>query len=296
LYKRRLRNFLMEVKPDITVSAMRREINFINNIPDGSKKVGEIHFSRIGYREVHIKYLPVFINTFISNVWFNKLLREIKRLSAFVVLTEEDKLNWSQMDNIHVIYNPISFVPEKQSSCEKKMIIAIGRYTEQKGFDLLADAWVLVSKRHPDWVLNIYGGGDRSAYQRIAMNKHITESFICNDAVHDIESKYFDSSLFVLSSRYEGLPLALIEAMACGLPCVSFTCPCGPKDIIKDQENGLLVKNGDIEQLSEKISYLIEHTDERKRMGVQAKRSIDRFDMDTIGKQWEVLFSNILNR
>jgi glycosyltransferase involved in cell wall biosynthesis len=295
LYKRRLRDFLMELKPDITVSAMRREINFINDIPDGSKKVGEIHFSRIGYREVHIRCLPAFINKFISNVWFNKLLREIKRLSAFVVLTEEDKLNWPQMDNIHVICNPISFVPEKQSSCEEKRIIAVGRYTEQKGFDLLADAWVLVSKRHPDWVLNIYGGGDRSAYQRIAMNKHITESFICNEAVHDIESKYFDSSLFVLSSRYEGFGLVLVEAMACGLPCVSFACPCGPKDIIEDRENGLLVENGDIEQLSENISYLIEHPDERKRMGMQARRSIDRFNMDTIGGQWEVLFSNILN-
>lgn len=294
-YKRRLRNFLMELKPDITVSAMRREINFINDIPDGSKKVGEIHFSKIGYREVHIKCLPAFINQFISKVWFNKLLKEIKRLSAFVVLTNADKENWPSLSNIHVIYNPIPFLPISTSDCSSKKIIAVGRYDPIKGFDLLLNAWDLVVKKHPDWILNIYGGGDNRPLKKSAQEKGLSDNFICNGPVKDIISKYCDSSIFVLSSRQEGFGLVLVEAMSCGVPCVSFACPSGPKEIVQDGLTGFLVDNGDIVQLADKMIYLIEHPEERRSMGTHAKSSIDRFKIDTIGKQWEVLFSKVLN-
>ena len=141
LYKQRLTDFLVKLKPDITVTAMRREINFINDIQDGSKKIGEIHFTRIGYREVKFRFLPDFFNKAISHLWINKLLKEVKRLSAFVVLSEEDKLNWPELKNVQVIYNPISINTNIYSNCHSKKVIAVGRYTYQKGFDLLADAW-----------------------------------------------------------------------------------------------------------------------------------------------------------
>lgn len=293
LYKHRLTLFLMQLKPDITVTAMRREINFINDIPDGSKKVGEIHFGRIGYREVNFKFLPTFINKIISQVWINKLLREVKRLSAFVVLSQEDKLYWPELDNVHVIYNPISIVPKIQSNCLAKKVIAVGRYTDQKGFDLLADAWRIVTTKHPDWTLNIYGGGDAEKYKRLAKQKGISKTFVCNGPVHDIASKYAENSIFVLSSRYEGFGLVLVEAMACGVPVVSFACPCGPRDIISDCKNGLLVENGNISQLAEKIIYLIEHQEKRIKMGIKAKESLSLFQMDIIGAQWEALFNQI---
>jgi len=292
-YKIKLTNLLMQLRPDITVSMLRREINFINNISDGSKKVGEIHFGRIGYREVNFKFLPTFINKIISQVWINKLLREVKRLSAFVVLSQEDKLYWPELDNVHVIYNPISIVPKIQSNCLAKKVIAVGRYTDQKGFDLLADAWRIVTTKHPDWTLNIYGGGDAEKYKRLAKQKGISKTFVCNGPVHDIASKYAENSIFVLSSRYEGFGLVLVEAMACGVPVVSFACPCGPRDIISDCKNGLLVENGNISQLAEKIIYLIEHQEKRIKMGIKAKESLSLFQMDIIGAQWEALFNQI---
>jgi glycosyltransferase involved in cell wall biosynthesis len=292
-YKIKLTNLLMQLRPDITVSMLRREINFINDIPDGSKKVGEIHFGRIGYREVNFKFLPTFINKIISQVWINKLLREVKRLSAFVVLSQEDKLYWPELDNVHVIYNPISIVPKIQSNCLAKKVIAVGRYTDQKGFDLLADAWRIVTTKHPDWTLNIYGGGDAEKYKRLAKQKGISKTFVCNGPVHDIASKYAENSIFVLSSRYEGFGLVLVEAMACGVPVVSFACPCGPRDIISDCKNGLLVENGNISQLAEKIIYLIEHQEKRIKMGIKAKESLSLFQMDIIGAQWEALFNQI---
>lgn len=296
LYKHRLTDFLMQLKPDITVTAMRREINFINNIPDGSKKVGEIHFTRIGYREVKLKFLPDFINRTISRLWINKLLKEIKRLAAFVVLSEEDKLNWPELNNLQVIFNPISINTNMYSDCRSKKVIAVGRYTYQKGFDLLADAWKIVTASHPDWELNIYGGGDVDKYRHLAIEKGISKTFICNGSVHDITAKYLESSIFVLSSRYEGFGLVIVEAMACGLPVVSFACPCGPRDIIHNNEDGFLIENGDIDSFAQKIIYLIENEEQRTKMGQSSKESVNRFKMENIGTQWVNLFESIIKK
>ncbi|SHF41584.1 Glycosyltransferase involved in cell wall bisynthesis [Bacteroides luti] len=294
LYKQRLTDFLIKLKPDITVTAMRREINFINDIQDGSKKVGEIHFTRIGYREVNFKFLPNFVNKGISRLWINNLLKEVKRLSAFVVLSEEDKLNWPKLKNIQVIYNPISINTNIYSYCHSKKVIAVGRYTYQKGFDLLTDAWKIVTEKHPDWVLNIYGGGDADQYRELAIKKGISKTFICNGPTHNIIDKYLESSIFVLSSRYEGFGLVIAEAMACGLPIVSFACPCGPQDIISNEEDGFLVENGNISLLAKKIVYLIENENKRVEMGRKAIESVNRFKMENIGTQWVKLFESVI--
>jgi len=294
LYKQRLTDFLVKLKPEITVTAMRREINFINDIRDGSKKVGEIHFTRIGYREVNFNFLPDFVNKTISRFWINKLLKEIKHLSAFVVLSEEDKLNWPELDNVQVIYNPVSISINTYSDCRSKKVIAVGRYTYQKGFDLLADAWKIVTAQHPDWVLNIYGGGNTDKYRQLAIQKGISKTFICNGSVHNIMDKYLESSIFVLSSRYEGFGLVITEAMACGLPVVSFACPCGPKDIVNNGEDGFLVDNGNVNLLAKNIIDLIGNENKRIQMGQKAIESVNRFKMESIGMQWIKLFESVI--
>ena len=118
---------------------------------------------------------------------------------------------------------------------------------------------------------------------------------ILEPSVANITDKYMESSIFVLSSRYEGFGMVIIEAMACGVPPVAFTCPCGPKDIIHDYQDGFLVENGNIEQLAEKICYLIEHEEERRQMGKLAKENVQRFKIEYIGRQWENLFQELIN-
>ena len=292
-YRRLLTNYLMQVQPDITVSIIRREINFINDIPDGSRKVGEIHFNKQTYRTFNKRYLPRFINSFITYRWQQSLEREIKRLDKFVVLTHEDFSFWQGFTNIIVIPNPIYTYPNHGSSCTSKQVIAVGRYTYQKGFDLLINTWILVKKRHPDWKLRIFGAGNPDAYRRLACEKELDDVVFCEGATKDVYAKYDESSIFVLSSRYEGLPLVLIEAMSAGLPCVSFTCPCGPRDCIKDGEDGILVEAGNIEKLADGICQLIENESLRKQMGVTARCNAVRFQEKNIMHRWIELFESL---
>lgn len=292
-FKKMLAATLCELKPDITVSLLRREINFLNAIPDGSVKIGEIHFSRPNYRDFNYRRLPQFVCTAIKKYWNAQLIRKLKQLKKFVVLTHEDRAYWQELDRVAVIPNPSSFYPDRCSPCTEKQVIAIGRYTWQKGFDLLIEAWKRVADRHPDWMLRIYGNGDPEAYVRMVEAAGLQRSCRFEGVSDDVAGRLFESSVFVLSSRFEGFGMVVVEAMACGVPPVAFACPCGPKDIIRDGVDGLLVENGDVEQLADKICLLIGQEDLRREMGRQARENVRRFDMDTIMEQWKRLFDEV---
>lgn len=292
-YKRKLEICLCQLKPNITISLLRREINFINDIKDGSAKVGEIHFGRYKYREANFGFLPNTVNKCITNRWMAQLDKKVKQLDRFVVLTHEDATYWKGLTNIMVIPNPITINNDQYSDCKPKRAIAVGRYTYQKGFDMLLDAWKEVYKKHPDWQLIIYGGGNRDAYINRAKDLGIKSVVSCEGPVNNITEKYLNSSIFILSSRFEGLPLVLMEAMAAGLAPVAFACPCGPKDIITDEENGLLSDNGNTKELASKICELIENDKMRKELGLNAANSIKSYSLDNIMHQWNDLFQEI---
>ena len=173
-------------------------------------------------------------------------------------------------------------------------IISIGRYSEQKGYDRLIEAWIKVNRKHPDWHIRIYGEGqDRNSLQELIEKHHIENSFSLCPPTKSIQEKYLESSIYVMSSRFEGLPMALLEAMACGVPCISFDCPYGPAEIITPEEDGILVKNGNTDELADAICRLIEDTDKRIRMGKQAQKNIQRYSREEVMKLWDELFNTL---
>jgi len=296
LYRRRLSATLHKIKPDITVSMLRREINFITRIKDGSRKIGELHFNKINYRDFNTQGKSRGYKGFLSKLWMNQLISKLKKVDKFVVLSYEDKERWYELDNVAVIYDPLSVFPDKTSDCTSKKVIAAGRFVNQKGFDLLIDCWKIVHKKHPDWTLEIYGSGNQKQYlKQISKNKIETSCFI-RDAVLDINEKYKESSIFAFSSRFEGFGMVITEAMSCGIPPVAFACNSGPKEIITDGVNGLLVAPENIKELANKICFLIENEDIRKEMGRKARERANDFRIEKIAEQWDNLFREVLTK
>lgn len=296
IFKKRLSRVLFQIKPQITISMLRREINFLADIPDDSIKIGELHFNKLNYRDFKTAGKGEGIKAIMAKLWMKHLINNLKKIDKFVVLSEEDKKNWdNDLKNVAVIHNPLDKYPEKLSDCNSKKVIALGRYVEQKGFDMLIESWGIVNEKHPDWVLNIYGDGNREYYQTLVKKHNLEGKIILNKAVKDIHSKLQDSSIFVFPSRYEGFGMAITEAMSCGVPPIAFACPCGPKDIITDNLNGILVEPGDIKAFAQQICYLIENENIRKEMGKMARmRSLD-FNIETTTAQWDMLFRGLIS-
>lgn len=294
LFKKLLTKELMRIRPDITVSLLRREINFINGIKDGSRKVGEMHVNRDNYRNIEDGNASV-VKRLFAKCWSANLLSHLKKLDAFVVLTQNDYENWVELDNVCVIPNPSPFVSSSVSLLTEKRVIAVARYAWQKGIDMLLHAWAEVEKQTEEWRLDVYGDGDTSSYEKIINDLGLDRNRCrLNGRTSNVEHEYCQSSLFVLSSRYEGFGMVIVEAMACGLPVVSFNCPWGPSSIIQDGENGILVENGNIPALAQGLVCLINDADKRKAMSIAALQNAQRYNIGQIAQQWKELFDNLM--
>ena len=292
-YKKKLKKELLRIRPDITDSLLRREINFINDIQDGSKKIGELHVNRANYRNFEANETN-YLKELFSRFWIASLVKQLKRLDKFVVLTEEDKTSWTELSNVIAIPNPISFETGQTSPLTEKRVLLVGRYAYQKGIDLLLKAWAIVEKECPDWQLAVYGAGEREPYEKIKDDLGI-DPIRChlNGNTSKIQYEYLNSSLFVISSRFEGLSMAMLEALSCGLPVVSFACPCGPQDVIEDGINGFLVPKEDIQALAKSMIQVMKSPEMIHSMGHAAKRRSEDFKMDVIANRWKQLFESL---
>lgn len=293
LFKKRFSTFLIESKPDITISTLRRESTFIHNIGDGSIKIGELHGTRNAYSffPLNIRKFPKPIYHYLDSRFVNRL----KRFDMIIVLTKEEQGMWPELNNKVVIHNFQEMECKVPATLKHKRVIAVGRYSYEKGFDLLIEAWRLVADKHPDWSIHIYGDGNRAELDKRIKELNLTKSFMVNGRTNSIIDKYLKSSIFVLSSRYEGFGMVLTEAMNCGVPPVSFACPSGPREIITHGVDGLLVENGNIEKLAENICTLIENEDFRKVMGGNARESVKRFRKEVIMAEWKQLFEELMS-
>ena len=293
-YQKLLEKELQRIKPDVTISTLRREINFINAIEDGSCKIGELHLSRDNYREVNNKRSNIVIWLF-SKWWKKKIVSHLKALDNMVVLTGNAVSEWPELTNVRMIPDPLPFISDNFAPLNAKRIIAVGRYSYEKGYDLLLKIWAIVEKEFLDWELDIYAMGDPTPYVKLIDELSIDKKRChLNSSVVDVEDVYMKSSILVQPSRTEGFGLVIVEAMSCGLPVVSFDCENGPRSIITNGEDGFLIPPFDIDMFANFLMRLMSDDDLRKSMGEKGKQNSRRYNIDIVGQQWKQLFDELM--
>lgn len=293
-YKKAIARLLDKIQPDLVISTLGRESDFITRLKDGSKKIGEAHTTRVNLRNVQGLLDKGGIHRLVGKRLKQKIERTIRELDAFVVLNEHEQKAWEDVKPAIIIPNSLPFYPIIPGKLLARRAICVGRLEWEKGIDRLIDIWQAVHVKYPDWILDIYGEGtwQEKLQQKIIHQK--SETYIhLKGTCSDIASEYLGSSILVLTSRYEGFPMVLLEAMACGVPCVAYNCPFGPQSIITDGENGFLVDEGDKEQMIEKIGLLIEDEQKRMECGNNARKSVQKYSQENIMKEWNSLFNSV---
>lgn len=295
LHKRRLTALLMRERADVVVSLYPSESSFIPRIKDGSKKVLELHFNKFFRLQYNRKGMLGLIDR-----WRTRQDEQIvRRFDKFVVLTHEDRGYWGNLPNIEVIPNAAMFPQKGCSDVSYKRIIAVGRLDYQKGFDRLIGAWEIVQRHggYDDWRLDIFGQGEwYDMLQRMIDTRGLQDSVHLNSPTRNIGDEYAHSFMLVMSSHYEGFPMVMIEAMAYGVPVVSFDYKCGPKDIIRHGENGLLVANGDIQGLADAMMKVMADESYRKMLSQNARKVVSTYSEETVMSKWINLFKAIADK
>ena len=291
---KKLKETLFSIHPDVVISVGTCEKFMLLSMRSRTwKVVREFHFEK-NYR---IKYSKGLLDRLIAVVmdFYDFNIKE-KQYDRIVLLTNEDhNLNWKGWKNIKVIPNPISFTCDEHSTLNSKTIVSLGRLDPVKNYASLIRVYHHVYERHPDWILKIYGdGGQREPLQRLVDSLGLQENVSLMGYTDDVMGALKEASIFALSSICEGFALVIAEAMECGLPPVSYQCPCGPFDIISEGKDGFLVPVNDERAMAERICTLIENEDQRKSMGAAAKVKARNYHVDTIIKQWMDLFEEVV--
>ena len=305
-HKELLEQLFAEIRPDIAVAAGWHEGTFLYQLKDGSKKIIEHHIWRNANFALYSLYLKQMSHVTLLRrvksgllVLWNRWLtykqgRYDQKFDRLVVLTEEDKTYCTHCPTTSVIPNPITAPSSEVSPLSDKVILAVGRLDNQKNFPGLIDIWALIAKDYPDWKLRIVGEGytDTRILQKVKEYSLEGQFELC-PFTNNVQEHYLSSSIFTMTSDFEGFGLVLVETESMGLPLVSYACPCGPRDIIRDGQDGFLVERGDMKTFAARLRQLIEDEELRRRMGQAAKVNSQRFSLDNVMKQWEALFAEL---
>lgn len=299
-FRKALRSTVEDFKPDVVVLAsdwqtlMGAVVQSVNPIP----VIAEFH-NTYAYIMRKVGSSENWLRKMVTKFYYRQTISNLRKCSKLVVLTEIDAQNWRRhFDNVCVIPNPVTQYPEVIDDIPKDngRIIFVGRFNHEKRIDRLITAFSMFADRYPDWHVDIFGDGN----EKENLLRQIDECGLVNRVVihkptKAIYDEYKRSEMLVLCSEHEASPLVLVEAMACGVPCVSLDCPTGPRAIIKDGETGLLAKDGDVNDLASKIEWLIAHEAERKEMGRKARVFAASRKQDVVMGQWEKLYTNLLS-
>lgn len=291
-HKRLLTQALMIERADFVVSVWRHEVGFLPSIKDGSRKILELHSSKL---------MPVLmypedrhLKRILGRLRMRLHEREASRYDCLVTLTEVERGLWHRLSNVEVIPNALTFEVDECSALEHPIVIAAGRMEYEKNFSSLISVWSKVSKLCPGWILRIYGNGwMRPQLEEQAKRLGVWDSIQFMGVATDMKAAYKEASIFALTSHFEGLGMVILEAFSVGVPVVSYACPSGPKEIVEDGKTGFLVNPGDEDLFSTRLVALMNDEALRKQMGRQARERSRKFSPDRIMKRWEELFTKL---
>lgn len=216
------------------------------------------------------------------------------------VLTQADLdyLKGKFKNKVRVMYNPLSFEPLTEVPSKEQVILAVGRLGawEYKGFDVLVKSWNTICYKYPQWTLRFVGNGDGKTISFLKSFGENIKNMEFKPYTTDIIEEYKKSSIFVLSSRYEGFGLVLTEAMSQGCACVACDHLGRQSEIVTDNYSGLICKPNDVAMLAEKMEYLITHEEERKKIQENSLKSLEKFHINNVVSNWENLLIELTKK
>ncbi len=227
---------------------------------------------------------------------FGRIMSLYPDIDCFLLLTRPDAEQFRRvgLNNTGVMPNPVTMRPAMPAALRSPTIITVGRVAPEKNHRAMIEAFGRLAPDHPEWTLKIFGDGSlRSVLDQQIRAAGLTDRVLLMGPTNDVERELLDASMFALSSNAEGLPLVLVEAMACGVPCVSYDCSPGIREIITDGDDGIVVRQGSIDELSAGLRRLIEEPETRRAMGERALISSKRFAPDDVMQLWERLFDTV---
>ncbi|MRT93434.1 glycosyltransferase family 4 protein [Ancylomarina sp. 16SWW S1-10-2] len=295
VYKARIN----KINPDVIIVCERGFDDFIlPYICKSVPKVREFHFAK-GAVKNNSKIIKPLIASLHYRFLYFLLFRQFNKYDYLILLTNKDQQEGNYKTNTVVIPNIVEFEGENRvSDLKAKSVISVGSMSdERKGFKKQIIIWKDIAKKHPEWILHLFGdGARRSYYTQLVDNLDLNGQVILHGSSDKMPDNYLSSSIFMFTSSAEGLPMVLLEAQSFGLPCISYDCPTGPSDIIEDGLNGFLIAENDKNEFIIKLEQLIENIDLRRKMGAAAVEKSKLFTYKNIVPKWESFFNSILKK
>lgn len=291
-YKKQIETIIKNFKPDCIVVTDNGLKGFLFNyfIKTPIPVYIEVHGSKFNFQKNREKNI---FNNIVFQLHVFLRQKGIKKFSKAIFLSEESKSEW-EINKYEIIPNSSWIKTQELSSCESKKAICIARNSYEKGLDRLFFIWKKVTDKKPDWELLIFS--EKEGYfdlDNLILKNDLSKNVRILDFEKNILNSYLQSSIYVMTSRDEGMPMVLIESMTVGLPIVAFDCPIGPKSLIENNINGFLIKDNDLEEFVSKTIQLIDDEDIRKSFGKNSILLSRKYNADEVLLKWKTFFEQI---
>jgi glycosyltransferase involved in cell wall biosynthesis len=289
-FQKQINQKINEIKPDVILVADNGLKAFVFPFIAKTKIpiVFECHGSKFIEEELQKKN---FISKLVQKLKYRFKDFGAQKFTKIVALSDESLKEWNVKNGV-VIPNPSWIKNKKSSDLKNKKVITIARNSYEKGLDRLLLIWKEIGEKYQDWTLDIYTD-DVDSLEKEALKLEIESGINYLHFVKNIQKKYLKSSIYVMTSRTEGFPMVLLEAMASGLPCIAYDCPIGPRAILTNAENGFLIPDHNIEMYVEKLSFLIENEEVRLKFGLDAKETSKQYSVKKIMWQWKEFLESL---